>query len=123
MNENENNTPQVPQVQEPEKKRTWVEEIGVAGNQLVDRMKDLVAEGNVRRVIIRTKEGRELLAVPMTVGVLGGGVLALAAPIWAAVGALAALVAQVKLEVVREEPEEPKTESKPTESVGSDPGI
>jgi hypothetical protein len=108
---------------EPEKKRTWVEEIGVAGNQLVDRMRDLVAEGNVRRVIIRSKEGHELLTMPMTVGVLGGGVFALAAPIWAAVGALAALVAQVKLEVVREEPVEPKTETSSTEPVQHNPGV
>ncbi|MBF6594735.1 MAG: DUF4342 domain-containing protein [Thermaceae bacterium] len=113
MTDNET-TPQAPQ--EPEKKRTWVEEIGVAGNQLVDRMRDLVAEGNVRRVIIRSKDGHELLTMPMTLGVLGGGVVALAAPIWAAVGALAALVAQVKLEVVREEPLEGKTESKPADS-------
>lgn len=123
MNENENVTTVTPQPQEPEKRRTWVEEIGLQGNQLVDRMRDLVAEGNVRRVVIRTKEGRELLAVPMTVGVLGGGVIALAAPIWAAVGALAALVAQVKLEVVREEPEEPQEATRPAEPASNDPQI
>lgn len=111
----ENETTQTTTPPEPEaKKRTWVEEIEVAGSQLVDKVKDLLAEGNARRVIIRSKDGNELLAMPLTVGVLGGGVFALAAPIWAAIGALAALVAQVKLEVVREGPEiseTPKTET------------
>lgn len=87
-------------------KRTWIDEIEVGGNQLVERIKDLLAEGNARRVIIRTKEGGELLNMPLTVGVLGGGIFTLAAPIWAAIGALAALVTQVKLEVIREEPVE-----------------
>jgi hypothetical protein len=90
-------------------KRTWVDEIEVAGSQLVERIRELIGEGNARRVIIRSKDGHELLAMPLTVGVVGGGILTLAAPIWAAVGALAALVTQVKLEVIREEDEPPST--------------
>lgn len=90
-------------------KRTWIDEVEVAGSQLVERIKDLLAEGNARRVVIKTKEGNELLAMPLTVGVLGGGIFTLAAPIWAAIGALAALVTQVRLEVVREEPIEEGT--------------
>lgn len=93
-------------------KRTWVDEIEVAGNNLLERIKDLIAEGNARRVIIKTKEGKELLEMPLTVGVVGGGIVTLAAPVWAAIGAFAALATQVKLEVVREEPlETPEKEA------------
>jgi len=64
---NENETTQTTTTPEPEtKKRTWVEEIEVAGSQLVEKLKDLLAEGNARRVIIRTKDGNELLAMPVT---------------------------------------------------------
>lgn len=83
------------------KERTWTEEIQVAGNELVDRVKDLVAQGNVRRVILRTPDDRLLLEIPLTAGVAVGGVVTLLAPVLAALGALAALVAKVKVEIVR----------------------
>ena len=82
------------------KKRNVVEEIEVAGGQLVERVKELASEGSTRRVIIRSTDGKELLTVPLTFGVVGGALLAVAAPAFAAVGALAALVTRVKLEVV-----------------------
>lgn len=97
-------------------KRTWVDEVEVAGNQLLERIKDLLAEGNARRVVIKTRDGKELMAMPLTVGVVGGGLFTLAAPVWAAIGAFAALASQVKLEVLREEPIETKevvSEEKP----------
>jgi hypothetical protein len=98
-------------MEEPQK-RTFVEEIEVAGNQLVERIKELVKEGNARRVIIRNVEGEELMTMPLTVGVVAGGLITIAAPLLAALGALAALVTRVKLEVIREV-EEPKTPSPP----------
>jgi hypothetical protein len=73
------------------------------GNELVDRVKKLVQEGNVRRVIIRSKEGRSLLEIPLTAGVAVGGVLTVFYPILAAVGAFAALLAEVKVEIIRAE--------------------
>jgi hypothetical protein len=84
-------------------KRTWVEEVEVAGNQLVDRIKELVQDSTTTRVILRTQDGFELISVPLTVGVVAGGILTLAAPLLAALGAIAALVSKVKLEVIREE--------------------
>lgn len=84
-------------------KRTWVEEVEVAGNQLVDRIKELVQDSTTKRVILRTQDGFELISVPLTVGVVAGGILTLAAPLLAALGAIAALVSKVKLEVIREE--------------------
>ena len=79
---------------------TWTEEIVIAGNQLVDRVKELMTEGNVRRLIIRKPSGEILLEIPLTAGVAVGGVLTIMAPILAALGALAALLAEVKFEVI-----------------------
>ena len=90
---------------EPQEEHTWVEEIELAGNQLVERIKELVAEGNVRRLIIRTSENRTVLEIPLTAGVAVGGVVTLFAPLLAALGALAALIAHVKVQIVRSENE------------------
>ena len=79
---------------------TWTEEIIIAGNQLVDRVKQLMAEGNIRRLIIRKSTGETLLEIPLTAGVAVGGVVTIMTPILAAIGALAALLAEVKLEVI-----------------------
>lgn len=89
--------------QEPNKnkKNDWVEEIEVAGSDLVDRVKDLVQEGNVRRLIIRNANNDVLIEVPLTPAVVVGGVATIVNPILAALGALAALIAKLKIEVVR----------------------
>jgi hypothetical protein len=84
-------------------KRSWTEEIKVTGNELVDRIKSLVEEGNVRRLIIRKPDGESLLEIPLTAGVAVGGVVTIMAPVLAALGALAALVTEFKVEVVRED--------------------
>jgi hypothetical protein len=81
--------------------RTWTEEIEVAGKDLVDRVKEVVKAGNVRKVILRTPDGKLLLEIPLTAGAVAGGVVVLVAPVLAALGAMAALLAKVKIEVVR----------------------
>lgn len=87
---------------EPEKnKNDWVEEIEVAGNEVVARVKELIDEGNVRRLIIRKPEGDVLMEVPLTAGVVVGGAAMVFAPLFAALGALAAFLTQLKIEVVR----------------------
>ena len=63
--------------------------------------KELVEEGNVCRLMIRNKEDEVLLEVPLTAGVAVGGAARLVAPVLAALGALAALLTHVKVEVVR----------------------
>lgn len=88
---------------EKKEERTWVEEIEVAGGQLVERVKEIIGEGNVRRLIIRNADGNVLLEIPLTAGVVVGGALTLFYPLLAALGAMAALVAKVKIEVVRTE--------------------
>jgi hypothetical protein len=84
----------------PEKK-TRTEEFNVNGEELLTRIKDLIRQGNIRRVIIKNKEGRVLMEIPLTIGVVG----ALLAPTLAAIGAIAALLteATIVVEKVTEE--------------------
>jgi len=78
------------------------EEFKVKGEELVEKVRQLIHEGNVRRLIIKDETGKVYLEIPVTVGVIG----ALIAPMLAAVGAIAAMVANLKIEVIRnEEPE------------------
>ena len=70
-----------------EKVRT--EEFKLSGDELVAKVKELVREGDIRRVAIKNEEGRTLIDIPLTMGVVG----ALVAPQLAALGAIAALVA------------------------------
>ncbi|MDO8795876.1 MAG: DUF4342 domain-containing protein, partial [Vicinamibacterales bacterium] len=72
------------------------ESFKVAGNQLLDAVKKLLHEGNVRRVIIK-QDGRTIAEFPMTVGVIG----AVLAPVLAAVGAIAAVLTECTIEVER----------------------
>ncbi len=96
-----------------EDEHSWTEQIEIAGSELVDRTKELIEEGNVRRLIIRNQEDEVLLEVPLTTGVAVGGVMTLIAPVLAALGAMAALLTHVKVEIVRterkaEEPPDPQ---------------
>jgi hypothetical protein len=81
------------------------EQLEVAGNQVVERVKDLIEEGNVRRLILRNPEGRTLLEIPLTAGVAVGGAVLWMNPLLAGLGAIAALIARVTIEIVREEPD------------------
>lgn len=87
----------------PEGERTAREEFRVSGEAVVAKVKELVREGNVRRIIIKNDDGRVLLEIPLTIGVIGTVLL----PVWAALGAMAALVANLTLAVERVEPREP----------------
>ena len=77
------------------------EKVTLSGNQLVDFVKNLIAAGNVRRLIIRKENDDVLLEVPLTAGVAVGGALTAMAPVLVALGAMAALLTQVKVEIVR----------------------
>lgn len=74
------------------------EEFKVNGEELMSKVKQLVHEGNVRRIIIKDKEGKTLVELPLTVGVVG----VVLAPFFAAVGAIAALVTECTIVVVRD---------------------
>lgn len=84
-----------------EKVRT--EEFHLSGDEVVKKIKELVREGNIRRIILKNEEGRTLIEVPLTLGVIGAVLL----PVWAAIGAIAAVAAKLTLviEKVDEKPE------------------
>lgn len=74
------------------------ERITVAGEDLLRTVKDIIAEGNVRRITIKDKSGRSVVELPLTVGVVGAAL----APVLAAVGAIAALVTECTITVERQ---------------------
>lgn len=88
--------------------KNYQEELTVIGEQLLAKVKELLHEGNVRKLIIK-QEGRTLIEVPLTVGVVG----VVMAPALAAIGAIGALIAQCSIEVVRGEPMSPSTNDVP----------
>lgn len=73
------------------------EKYEVEGDNLLSKVKQIIHEGNVRRVIIRNEEGQTLVEIPLTIGVVGTAL----APVWAAIGAIAALVANCTIVVER----------------------
>ena len=82
-----------------EQEKVWTEELKVQGEALLGKVKELAHEGNVRRIIIKDGQGKTLIEVPLSVGVVG----ALVAPVAAAVGAIAALAADHSIVVERRE--------------------
>jgi hypothetical protein len=75
--------------------KVHTEEFRVNGEELLGRIKELVHEGNIRRIVIKNKEGGTVMEIPLTLGVVG----ALLAPTLAAVGAVAALVTEATVVV------------------------
>lgn len=85
-----------------EARQGFVERLEVAGENLLDKAKELLQESNTRRLIVRSQDDKELLEVPLTGGIVAGGVLAFVAPIVAVLTAVGGAVARVKLEVIRD---------------------
>jgi len=83
---------------------TFYEEFKIKGQDLVDKVKSILHEGNVRRIILKDEKGQTFLEIPLTIAAVG----ALAAPLLAGIGAIAALVANFTLVVERstEDPSE-----------------
>lgn len=77
--------------------RTFTEEFRLSGEAVVAKVKELVREGNVRRIAIKNDDGKVLIEIPLTIGVIGTVLL----PVWAAVGAIAAMVANLTITVER----------------------
>ncbi len=73
------------------------EEFEVKGEDLLAKIKELVKEGNIRNIIIKSEEGKTLIQIPLTLGVVG----ALLLPVWAAIGAIAAIVTKATISVER----------------------
>jgi hypothetical protein len=81
--------------------QTNKEEFTISGDEVVAKIRQLINEGNVRKVIIRTEEGRTLLEVPLTTASAVGAAAVLFAPVLAAIGALAALAAKLTIVIER----------------------
>lgn len=88
---------------------TRIQEFTIDGDQLLATVKELIHEGNVRRLTIKSEEGRTLLEVPLTIGVIGAALL----PVFAAIGALAALATRCTIVVEREVETPAATPSEP----------
>lgn len=84
-----------PKVEEYKVEKVKVEEYQVAGEKLVTRARELLHEGNVRRLIVKNEAGAVLMEIPLTVGVVGAVLL----PVWVALGAIAALAAHYRIAV------------------------
>ena len=80
-----------------------VEELKINGDDLVAKVKELMHEGHIRRIIIKNEEGEILVEVPLTVGVVGGVIGAALFPVIAAIGAIGALVAHLTIIIERTE--------------------
>jgi hypothetical protein len=75
------------------------EEIKVRGEELLKKVKEIIHAGNVRRIIIKNEEGKVYIEVPLTIGVVS----AVLAPVWAAIGALAAMATKFNIEIVKKD--------------------
>jgi hypothetical protein len=73
------------------------EEFSVTGGQVLDFLKKILHEGNIRRIVLKDESGKILLEIPVTIGVVGAILL----PVWAAIGAAAALVAKMTIVIER----------------------
>jgi hypothetical protein len=88
-----------------------VEEVQVLGRDLVDKIKSLIHEGNVQRIIIKDEQGHTFVEIPVTFAAIG----VIAAPVLAAVGAISALVAKFTIVVERSQPKPEQDGPKPAE--------
>jgi hypothetical protein len=79
--------------------KTRFEEFRVNGGEILNKVKEIIHEGNVRRIILKDEQGKTFMEFPLTVGVVG----AIVAPILAAVGAVAALASNLTIVVERVE--------------------
>ncbi|KGF73122.1 hypothetical protein DO97_01945 [Neosynechococcus sphagnicola sy1] len=80
-----------------------VEEFTIKGDELVDKVKELLHEGNIRRILLKNEEGRILIEIPVTIGVVGGVISAALFPVLAAVGAIGAMVLHLTIAIEKRE--------------------
>ncbi len=90
-------TDQQQDTQGQDERRHYTEEFRVSGERVLAKVKELVHEGNVRRITIKNDDGKVLIEIPLTLGVIGTVLL----PVWAAIGAIAALAANLTIAVDR----------------------
>ena len=79
--------------------RTRTEEFKLEGGKMLDKIKDLIHQGNIRRIILKNEAGKTLIEIPLTLGLVGAALL----PVFAAVGALAAVATRMVIVVEKTE--------------------
>lgn len=79
----------------------WREEFRVRGDRAVHRVKELIKEGKARKIIVKKPNGEVIKEIPLNTGVAVGGVATVFAPLLVVIGAAAALLSEVRIEVVR----------------------
>ena len=84
-----------------QKPKVTFQEIKVKGNQMIDKVREIIEEGNARRILIK-KDGRTVMEIPLAVGVGGAAAAIMLAPTLAAIGAFASLVSDIRLVIERE---------------------
>lgn len=84
-----------------------VEEFKISGDALVTTIKDLIHQGNIRRITIKNETGSTLIEIPLTVGVLGGAIGAALFPVIAAVGVIGAMVTHITITIERHDIDQP----------------
>lgn len=97
---------EVVSVTESEEKPTEkvvLEELKISGDALATKVKELIHQGNIRRIIIKNEESHTLIEIPMTVGVISGVIGAAFFPVIAAVGIIGAMVAHLTVVIERQE--------------------
>ncbi|MDD8027849.1 MAG: DUF4342 domain-containing protein [Acidobacteriota bacterium] len=87
--------------EEKKDQKTRTEEFKVNGGEILNKIKELIHEGNIRRIILKDEAGRTFVEIPLTIGLVGAAF----APVLAAVGALAALVSKMTIVVEKTDPE------------------
>jgi hypothetical protein len=94
-----------------DEQKVYREEFEVTGDAVIAKIKEIIHEGNVRRITLKNEEGKTLIEIPLTLGVVGAVML----PVWAAIGAIAALAVNLtlvieKVETVTEQPQSDRSE-------------
>ncbi|HEX9076069.1 MAG TPA: DUF4342 domain-containing protein [Anaerolineae bacterium] len=79
--------------------KTRTEEFKVTGDAVISKIKEIIHGGNVRRIILKDEHGKTFIEIPLTIGVVG----VLLVPVWAAIGAIAALAADMTILVERDD--------------------
>lgn len=79
--------------------RTRTEEFKLEGGKVLDKIKELIHQGNIRRITLKNEEGKTLIEIPLTLGLVGAALL----PVFAAVGALAAVVTRMVIVIEKTE--------------------
>src|SRR6059058_4485298 len=97
--------------------RVYYEEFKIRGKDLVEQIKAFVHESNVRRIIIKDDKGNTFMEIPLSVATIG----ALLVPLLAAVGTIAALVADFTIVLERVEPEKPSADPQAAATAGDEP--